>query len=357
MASLTKLIKKFNNAKAAINSYKGILSKLKSINYEGVLSSDQLKEQYDEAREQLQNRKSSLDASLSASNTAQKFAQRRPTGTTPLIFPISEPCNNWIAFTTRPRPGQQTNSSGNRTAGTSDATRYDIQLYVPDDSITSSASVTYEATEVGQKQRAISSFLSGEQGFTSAGMTVVKDMVISSLEGMSGGMANFVYGRAKNPLKEQMLSGIDFREHTFNFELWPRSAEEGDSIKQICNAFKTSMLPGTSTTNDTAIFNASGQSVLTSSDETQNFFTYPDLFEIEWRGPIANKVEGFMPCVLTKCTINQSSQMYKEGHPLFTKIELSFTEIMIMTKNNWETYVSPDRENLDASADDPMGTI
>ena len=50
MPSLSKIIKKINQAKAAINSVKGIKSKLESINWESVADADELKEQAEKAQ-------------------------------------------------------------------------------------------------------------------------------------------------------------------------------------------------------------------------------------------------------------------------------------------------------------------
>lgn len=351
MASLSKLIKKFNKAKAAINSYKGVLSKLKSLNYEGILSSDQLKDQYNKARDQLKERKSSLQNALDATNTGSAFAKRRPSEAHSWIFPKSEPCNNWIAFTTRPR-----NATGE--AGENDEGRVDIQLYLPDGAITSAASVTYEGRDMGTKARQMAKLFNGQAGALESLNVVVKETVAETMNEMTGGISNFVYGRAKNPMKEQTLSGMEFRTHEFEFELWPKNAEEAIAIKDITRAFRRAMLPGTFSSGDTAIFDSNGN--FDKSDKTgktENYFSYPDLFDIEFRGPIARQVEGFLPSVMTSCKIDNSSQMYREGYPIFTKISLSFQEVMLMTKQNWVNYVDPSRPDLDATGTDPILTV
>ena len=63
MAYIDKLTKKFNKAKNAVNSLKGIASKLKSIQYESV--SDTLGDAKDTARQLLKDRQKTLDISLS----------------------------------------------------------------------------------------------------------------------------------------------------------------------------------------------------------------------------------------------------------------------------------------------------
>lgn len=350
MASLSKLINKFNKAKAAVNSYKGVLSKLKSLNYEGVLSSDQLKDQYNKARDQLKERKTSLQNALDATNTGAAFAKRRPSVNNFWVFPESEPCNNWVAFTTRPR---DVATGGNDTP--QNEGRIDIQLYLPDDAITSDGSVTYEGKDMGTKARAMAKLFTGQAGVFDTLDVVVSETVAEVMNEMTGGISNFVYGRAKNPMKEQALSGMEFRTHEFEFELWPKNAREAAAIKDITRAFRRAMLPGTFQNSIVGIFDASGN--LTKSENSgtiENYFSYPDLFDIEFRGPIAKHVEGFLPSVMTSCKIKNSSQMYKEGYPISTKISLSFQEVMLMTKGNWIKYVDPSRPDLDATADDPI---
>ena len=63
MAYIDKLLNKFNKAKQAINSLKGIQSKIQSINYTTAL--DALGESQDKAKTLLDSRRTSLQKSLS----------------------------------------------------------------------------------------------------------------------------------------------------------------------------------------------------------------------------------------------------------------------------------------------------
>ena len=65
MSAIDKLISKFNKAKSAINSFKGIQSKIKSINYTSAI--DALGEDAQRAQNQLQARRERLAKSLTSS--------------------------------------------------------------------------------------------------------------------------------------------------------------------------------------------------------------------------------------------------------------------------------------------------
>lgn len=47
-----------------------------------------------------------------------------------------------------------------------------------------------------------------------------------------------------NPYQETVFKGVNYRSHTFNFDLAPRNAREVDEIKKIIQSFRQAMLPG-----------------------------------------------------------------------------------------------------------------
>ena len=94
MASFKEIVNKINKAKQAINSLKGIASKLSNLNYEGVFSSDVLREQYDIAKDRLDARREALQSQLDASNRSFYEARSNPEGPVRfLTYPLSDPCN------------------------------------------------------------------------------------------------------------------------------------------------------------------------------------------------------------------------------------------------------------------------
>jgi len=54
-------------------------------------------------------------------------------------------------------------------------------------------------------------------------------------------------GVARNPYLAATFDGVNFKNHSFQFQLTPRNAEESDSIRLIISAFRNAMLPGKGT--------------------------------------------------------------------------------------------------------------
>lgn len=337
MPSLSKIIKKINQAKSAINSVKGIKSKLESINWESVADADELKEQAEKARRLLSDRKSSLEKALDPNNAKRNKSKKSPpNGYIELEYPLHDKLENHIVFTTRPRRNRPSGNRGDNLLNEGNK-QLEIFLHVPDD-LQSSAMVSYEQGEVGlmtrglveafNQENVIQGMSKGMDALVAAGSKMFGDM----LNGLSGNNMYFLQGKAKNPMMEQMLKGVDFRTFAFTYIFVPKSEEEADMINQIIYQFRTAMLPDT-------------YAPLGGGDlEAEAFFNYPNTFEVEFDGPIADKVDGFLPCVLTKCDVNHTGGLkfstYRNGQPIKTQMSLEFTEIRIMTQENYQE-ISP----------------
>ena len=358
---LSSLIKEFRKAKSAINSFKGTLAKLKSINYEGIISSDLLQEQYKNARKNLQNRSKILKNQLSASDPAKAYGKRPPsTEDKQLTYPLSEPINNSIGFIIENFDtkgiDKDLGEDPDKTQGLQTGTMgYDIQLYIPDDSIVSGGTVSYTKKGFGPGVRVTDQLLRNLTSLDGAGAmktaetaaSVISDKVIDML---TGGYANFKYGRARNPMEEMLLEGIEFRTHSFTFTFFPKNKRESDEVREICHVFRRTMLPSTYNSIFSGGKDEAGKYL--TEDTAQPFFRYPHQFKLEWRGPIAKNIEGFLPCFLTSCTIKHSGSefgYYDDGTPLFTTLTLEFQEKELLTYHNYMNSVAPevmrDKEN------------
>ena len=337
MPSLSKIIKKINQAKAAINSVKGIKSKLESINWESVADADELKEQAEKARRLLSDRKASLEKALDPNNAKKKKSKKSPPGGyIELEYPLHDKLENYIVFSTRPRIGRPTGNKGSNLLNETNE-QLEIYLYVPDD-LNSTSMVSYEQGEVGlmtrgmveafQQENFIQGLSKGLDAVVAAGSKMFTDM----LNGLSGNNMYFLQGKAKNPMMEQMLKGVDFRTFAFTYIFVPKSPEEAEMVNKIIYGFRSAMLPDT--------YAPLGGGNL----EAEAFFNYPNTFEIEFDGPIADKVDGFLPSVLTKCDVNHTGGLkfstYRDGMPIKTQMSLEFTEIRILTQENYQE-VSP----------------
>jgi len=166
---------------------------------------------------------------------------------------------------------------------------------------------------------------------------VIKSFMNKLGDSMTGGIRNLKAGMASNPMEEQFLEGITFRDHSFEWEFMPRNSKEAIMVQKIINIFRLAMLPDT--------FAADKESA------NENFFNYPNVFDVHIEGPeggVQDQIEGFLPMVLKDMTVStfngNSEGLISDGEkvwPLATKIELSFSEIKIMSQEVYNEKVGP----------------
>ena len=365
MAYIDKLLNKFNKAKSAVNSIKGITSKIQSINYETTMDSlgdaQKMAEQYIDAR------RSTLEESIKNSSNSM----HEVTGGTPpkranqLVYPVHERLDNYLLFKIRPRRAR------------ADFTNHPVHswrtvaLYVPD-AIISQAAVQYRSEGVSTFSRgavelldnltsaeSIKDFFSIENG------EVVKKLATKAVQNArnaaTGGLSNIRFGRASTPLQEQMLDGVPFRSWDFTFDFWPKSALEAEEVNKIIYAFRSSMLPdvygesfdfaqyshleGDETKfkeiykKATAV-GGSKEVASQSGDTNSSYFNYPNVFEISFNGKMGKKVDGFLPAVCTNAQVDytggQKFSTFADGQPVHIQLTLNFLEIKTMTLGNYE---------------------
>ena len=331
MGTINKILGKINKAKSAINSLKGISSKLKSLGYTSEV--DKLGEQAEKARNTLKERRGRLEASLDASGISKSLYKKTPSeGDIEYIYPIHDKLDNYLVFTTRQR--QQRKGTNARSIFADK--NVEIMLYVPDGH-TSSNTVSYK-TPVGVGVAA-RGFLNTKraEGFSETlaqGFDALSSIIQSAMQGVmngaTGGLINFAQGQAVNPMEEQMLDGVPMRSFDFEYVFWPKSAEEAEIVNRIIYSFRTAMLPDT--------FGSEQDSSI------ENYFNYPNIFDVEWEGPIGDVVEGFLPMMCTKCDVDHFNggkvAVFTGGQPISTKMSLSFIEIKALTQETYQ-QISP----------------
>ena len=239
MPSIDKLLNKVNQATSAVKSLKGIKSKFEGQKYEGTYDKDMLASQKAKAEKLLDDRRASLQANLNASNIAKSVSKKSPVmQEIELQYPLSEDLDSFIIFQTRPRKAQNGKNGENIFSGEETAT---IALYVPD-SLSFDTKVTYEQESIGANVRnTIDTFDGGGNGLQAFG-SGLEEAFQGALSTMSnaatGGIKNFVQGKAKNPMEEQFFKGVEFRSHSFSYEFYPKSSEEAKAVEDIIWTFK-----------------------------------------------------------------------------------------------------------------------
>jgi hypothetical protein len=329
MGTINKILGKINKAKSAINSLKGISSKLKSLGYTSQV--DKLGEQAEKARNTLKERRGRLEASLDASGISKSLYKSTPTeGDIEYIYPIHDKLDNYLVFTTRERQQREGENARSIFADKN----VEIMLYVPDGH-TSSNTVSYKNEGVGVAARGVMQTLNADRGdMMSQGFDALSSMIQSAMQSMlngaTGGLVNFSQGQAVNPMEEQMLDGVPMRSFDFEYIFWPKSAQEAEVVNRIIYSFRTAMLPDT--------FGSDEDSSI------ENYFNYPNIFDVEWEGPIGDVVEGFLPMMCTKCDVDHFNggkvAVFTGGQPISTKMSLSFIEIKALTQETYQ-QISP----------------
>ena len=347
MAYIDKLLNKFNKVKNAVNSIKGIQSKIQSINYTTAI--DALGIEKGAAEELINSRRSSLEKQLSSSGMARGHSAKPPSvrGTN-IVYPFHDRLENYLVFDIRPRKARGEFVSHavhkNRT----------IALYVPD-AVISQAAVTYRNEGISTFQRTIDDLITNFEGFDGSITEGAKKMGTKFLQNavntMQGGLTNLKAGRATNPLQEQFLDGVPFRSWDFTFDFWAKSADEAAMVNEIIYTFRSSMLPDAysesfdfdSVQGDGKITPAQKQ-VVKDADLNASYFNYPNVFEISFEGPMGSKVDGFLPAVCTNAQVDytggQKFSTFADGNPVHIQLTLNFLEIKTMTLGNYEE-ISP----------------
>lgn len=352
--AIDKLIRKFEKVKSAINSIKGIQSKIQSINYTTAI--DALDQAKDEAETLLKARKQNLQKQIGSSGIGKGYAKQTPTVAGEddhVTFPIYDVLDNYIVFTSKKRLRQGSNIEHPVYRDRSCA------LYIPD-ALISQANVTYQADGISGVARAFDTMIDAGKDLISSGgegdgykkigaeaQKLGTKVLLDMQNTATSGLSNLKYGRAKNPMQEQLLSGIPFRSWDFTFDLYAKTRDEAQAINKIIYFFRSSMLPDTFSPK--IEFGQNGQLVSVSRDgkdsDNLKYFNYPNVFEIAFDGPMGSKIDGFLPAVCANCQVDytggQKFSTFDDGQPVHIQMTLNFLEIKTMNLGNYDAIVSP----------------
>jgi hypothetical protein len=128
---------------------------------------------------------------------------------------------------------------------------------------------------------------------------------------------------AGNPRKEQIFKGVDYRRFTFDYQFYPKSAEEAKAALNIIWLFKYHMHP--------------------EFKDANNFvYVYPSEFDIEYfiNGSPNENLNKISSCVLTEMNVNYSPNgvfsTFPDGTPTQINMTLNFVELETLTKERIE---------------------
>lgn len=131
-------------------------------------------------------------------------------------------------------------------------------------------------------------------------------------------------GKALNPFKQMMFSGMDFRTFDLEFEIIPKSHKESNELTQAIKHIQINSVP--------EILDAAAGL----------FMEYPASWIVNFE-PSANHLPSFLPSVITNINVDYSGAagkiVFKENHaPVSVNLSLSFAETEIFTKENAKLF-------------------
>ena len=203
-----------------------------------------------------------------------------------------------------------------------------IILYTPEVN-KFSYSAEYENAEIGALGGLFANGRDGDSfmGILEAGGSMLQNLLSGAMEMLSPGIKGLITrstGSSVNPNMELAFKSVPFREFTFPFTFAPKNKKELEQVHKIIQAFKFHMAPGMS--------------------DGQGYFITPSQFEMKY---MYKKGEnGYIPkiskCVLKNMTVDYSPngkfttlKADETGaSPQIIKIDLAFTEMAIITKEN-----------------------
>ncbi|CAB4125503.1 hypothetical protein UFOVP58_155 [uncultured Caudovirales phage] len=134
-----------------------------------------------------------------------------------------------------------------------------------------------------------------------------------------GGFMSAATGLARNPKKEQIFTGVEFRTFNFEYNFAPRNKKETEEVKKIINMFKLHMHPEF-------------------KDDGGFLFIYPSEFDIYYyKDGVENmNLPRHTTCILTEMTVNYapngSFNTFADGTPSQITVSMTFRELAILTK-------------------------
>lgn len=144
-------------------------------------------------------------------------------------------------------------------------------------------------------------------------------------------------GTAINPQETLAFTGVDLRNFTFSWDLFPSNINDTDQIRRIVRFLKSKALPavqGVQVGEDGAI--APGLS--------RAFLKYPSVCFINLLGVDEEHFVKFKPCMLTQVNVAYGQggfvTIMNGGVPNSVTLSLSFTEMAIQTADDYEDNAS-----------------
>lgn len=161
--------------------------------------------------------------------------------------------------------------------------------------------------------------------------------------GDAGDSLGQLIGAAPNPHLQAIFSGVELRNHTFQWTFAPRNPQESRNLKAIIHEIKKNSLPAYSSTGTAAL-------------------TYPAMVEIlimPWSKSPETELIRFKKCLIKNVAVNYApagipSFFRDEREPTMIQLELQFLETEIQTARDYDLKPGERPDNLENLKD--LGT-
>ena len=178
------------------------------------------------------------------------------------------------------------------------------------------------------------------------GSRVLSFLMSNTLNTFSPGLGKTMgasRGTAINPQTTLAFEGVNLRQFSLNWTLYPESTEEAESIKQIVRAMKRNILPkvesvlGTLSAADQESLNiGTGAGAVLS----RAFLAYPATISINLLGVDESHFLQFKPVMCSNMTVDYGASgeiiIAQGGVPQGIKLSMEFKELEIQTAEDYE---------------------
>lgn len=146
-------------------------------------------------------------------------------------------------------------------------------------------------------------------------------------------------GSVQNPLTTLHFSGVDLRNFSFSWSVYPANKKEADDIKNIVNKVKSKILPAVQSLSPTGE-GAEQLSGLTQGGLARAYLKYPSVVLINLLGVNEAHYPRFKACMCKGIDINyadngSSPTIAEGGVPMGISISMSFMELEIQTAEDY----------------------
>ena len=168
-------------------------------------------------------------------------------------------------------------------------------------------------------------------------------MMSNTLNSFSPGLGKAMgasRGTAVNPQATLSFEGVNLRQFSFDWTLYPESAEEAQAIKKIIRSMKRVILPTVQglAADDQSADGSGG--TLSGNSLARAFLTYPATVNINLLGIDESHFLRFKPCMVDSINIDYGASgeivIAEGGVPQGIKLSMVFKELEIQTAEDYE---------------------